>query len=173
MIEDKYIGTLDAQDKRFYDYLIKEKGGEANALTRLLYDLNCTRVYKDGSRPVQTINYGYKRDIAGFIYINNKLREANPEFNIDFYAKLVERHEENLDFEKLNPPIYYKPKQRTSSRNNRTTAEIEDIFTGKKSKVDVGSGKIIKPKENAATRKAKALNDRSVSFAFNNFKINK
>lgn len=173
MIEDKYIGTLDAQDKRFYDYLIKEKGGEANALVRLLYDLDCTRIYKDGSRPAQTINYGYKTDIAGFIYIYNKLREANPEFNIDFYAKLVERHEENLNFEKLNPPIYYKSKQRTSHRSNRTTAEITNIFTGEKSKVDVGSGKIIRPKENAATRKAKALSDKSINFAFGNFKVNK
>ena len=80
---------------------------------------------------------------------------------------------ENLDFEKLNPPIYYNSKQGRSGGNNRRTAEITDIFTGEKSKVDVGSGKIIKPKENAATRKAKALSDKSISFAFGNFKINK
>lgn len=173
MIEDKYIGELDNQDIRWFNYLIKWKGGEINALNSLLHDLNCTKIYKDNIRPVQTINYGYKRDIAGFIYIYNKLCESYPECDVDYYAKLVTRHEENLNFEKNNPPIYYRTKQRASSRNNRRTAEIADIFTGEKSTVDAGSGKIIKSKENAAARKAKALSDKSISFAFGNFKINK
>lgn len=174
MIEDKYINhNLDGVELRWYNYLIKDKGSIMNALMFLLKGLDCTKVYPDGSRPVQTINYGYRTDIAGFIYLNNKLAEENPECNIDFYAKLVQRHEENLSFEKDNPPVYYSSKQRTSSRSNRRTAEIADIFTGEKSKVDVGSGKIIKSKENAATRKAKALSDKSISFAFGNFKINK
>lgn len=173
MIEDKYIETLDAQDIRWYEYLIKWKGSEIVALNCLLHDLDCTKIYADGSRPVQTINYGYKRDVAGFIYINNKLCEKYPDIDIDYYAKLVNRHEENLNFEKDNPPIYYKSKQRASGRNNRRTAEIADIFTGEKSTVDVGSGKVIKPKDNAATRKAKALKDKSINFAFNNFKVSK
>lgn len=173
MIDDKYIGKLDAQDIRWYEFLIRDKGGEITALNTLLHDLDCTRVYKDGSRPMQTIHYGYRCNIAGFIYIYNKLCEKYPDLDVDYYAKLAKRHEENLDFEKLNPPIYYKSKQRGSGGSNRRTAEIADIFTGEKSKVDVGSGKIIKPKENAATRKAKALSDKSISFAFGNFKINK
>ena len=173
MIEDKYIGNLDAQDKRWFDFLVKDKGGAPIALNSLLHDLDCTRVYKDGSRPIQTINYGYKRDIAGFIYIYNKFCEEYPECKVDYYAKLVARHEENLSFEKDNPPIYYKGKQRASSGSNRRTAEIKDIFTGEKSQVDVGTGRIVRPKSNAATRKAKALSDKSVSFAFGNFKINK
>lgn len=173
MIEDKYIIELDNQDKRFFDYLIKEKGGEITALNSLLHDLDCTRVYANNVRPAQTINYGYRRDISGYIYIYNKLCEKFPDINIDYYAKLIARHEENLSFEENNPPIYYKGKQRTSSRNNRKTAEIEDIFTGEKSTVDVGSGRVVRPKENANTRKAKALSDKSINFAFGNFKINK
>lgn len=173
MIEDKYIGTLDAQDKRWYDYLIRSKGGEIAALYFLLKGLDCTRIYPDGSRPVQTINYGYRTDIAGFIYINNILCEKMPECEIDYYAKLVERHEENLSFEENNPPHYYREKQRTSGRSNKRTVEITDIFTGERSSVDVGSGKVIKPKNNATTRKAKTLNDKTINFAFNNFKVNK
>ena len=173
MIEDKYIGKLDAQDKRWYDYLIKSKGGEIAALYFLLKQLDCSRVYADGSRPMQTINYGYRTDIAGFIYINNILCERMPECEIDYYAKLVERHEENLSFEKNNPPITYSGKQRTSVRGTRRTARTKDIFSGEESTVDVGSGRVIKPKNNATTRKAKALKDKSISFAFNNFKVNK
>lgn len=173
MIEDKYIGNLDAQDKRWYDYLIKNKGGEIAALYFLLNSLDCSRIYPDGSRPMQTINYAYRTDIAGFIYINNQLIERMPECKVDYYNKLISRHEENLNFEKNNPPIYYSRKSRTSSRSSRRTAEIADIFTGEKSTVDVGTGNIIRPKDNATTRKAKALKDKSINFAFNNFKVNK
>ena len=173
MIEDKYIGTLDAQDKRWYDYLIRSKGGEIAALYFLLKGLDCSRIYPDGSRPMQTINYAYRTDIAGFIYINNQLTKRMPECEVDFYDKLVTRHEENLSFEEHNPPVHYSKQHRTSSRSSTRTATITDMFSGKESIVDVGSGKVIKPKENAATRKAKALKDKSISFAFNNFKINK
>ena len=173
MIEDKYIGILDAQDKRWYDYLIRSKGGEIAALYFLLKGLDCSRIYPDGSRPMQTINYAYRTDIAGFIYINNQLLERMPECEIDYYAKLVTRHEENLNFEEHNPPIYYSKQCRSSRRSSTRTAKIADIFSGEESTVDVGSGKIIKPKENSVTRKAKALKDKSISFAFNNFKINK
>ena len=173
MIEDKYIGTLDAQDKRWYDYLIKSKGGEIAALYFLLKGLDCSKVYPDGSRPMQTINYNYRTDIAGFIYINNQLTKRMPECEVDFYDKLVARHEENLSFEEYNPPIHYIKQCRTSNRSSTRTAKITDIFSGEESTVDVGSGKIIKAKENSAVRKAKALKDKSISFAFNNFKVNK
>lgn len=173
MIEDKYIGTLDAQDKRWYDYLIRTKGGEIAALYFLLKGLDCSRIYPDGSRPMQTINYAYRTDIAGFIYINNQLTQRMPECEVDFYDKLVTRHEENLNFETNNPPIYYSKKQRTSTRSSRRTAETEDIFSGEKSTIDVGTGRVVRPRDNATVRKAKALKDKSISFAFNNFKVNK
>lgn len=177
MIEDKYIGKLDAQDKRWYDYILynKHKGNEIGALEEILKDLDCTRIYPDGSRPVQTINYGYRTDIAGFIYIYNILCKNNPEYkDIDYYAKLVNRHEQNLSFEENNPPIIYHRKQsRTSSRSVIRTAKTKDIFTGEERTVDVGINNVVKERNNAAIRKAKALNDRTVNFAFNNFKVSK
>lgn len=173
MIDSKYIEKLEDVDIRWYNYLIKYKGGEHNALKSLLKDLDCTKIYNNGQRPMQTINYGYRADIAGFIYIYNKLIEKEPNCDINYIDKLVNRHEQNINFEKTNPPIYYTSKQTRSRTNNRRTAEITDIFSGEKSQVDVGTGKIIKPKNNSATRKAKALSNKSISFAFGNFKINK
>lgn len=173
MIEDKYVGKLDNQDIRWFDYLIKSKGSCPAALNSLLHDLNCTRVYPDGSRPVMSINYGYRRDIAGYFYVLEKLKNVNEETANFYLDKLIVRHEENLNFEKDNPPINYQTKQRRSSGNITRTAKIKDMFTGEEASVDVGSGKVIRPKENAATRKAKALADRTVSFAFNNFKVSK
>ena len=173
MIDKKYIGVLDAQDKRWYEYVLNSmcKGDVIVALDKILNWLDCTRVY-DCGRPMQTINYGYRTDISGYYYILDKV--SDEELRNCYIAKLDSRHAENLNFEKDNPPIeYHKTEQRTSRRNINRTATIEDMFTGTKATVDVGSGRIVRPKENAAIRKAKALNERSVSFAFNNFKVNK
>ena len=173
MIEDKYIETLDASDKRWFDYMIKWKGSEVAALYCLLHYLDCSRIYPDGSRPVQTINYGYRRDISGYIYIYNKLLEKCPNCEIDYYAKLIALHEENLNFEKDNPPIYYSRKSRTGGKSTERTTRAKDMFSDNTLDVTTGSAKTVRPKENASTRKAKALKDKSISFAFNNFKINK
>ena len=42
MIDNKYIGVLDAQDKRWYDYILyaKHKGNEVGALDELLKSLD-------------------------------------------------------------------------------------------------------------------------------------
>lgn len=173
MIEDKYIGTLDAQDKRWYDYLIRSKGGEIAALYFLLKGLDCTRIYPDGSRPMQTINYAYRTDIAGFIYINNQLTKRMPECEVDFYDKLVTRHEENLSFEEHNRPVSYTKKSRASGGSSTRTFKSKDLFTGEQTVIKESSVSNGNKKENAASRKAKALKDKSISFAFNNFKINK
>ena len=174
MIDDKYIGKLDAQDKRWYDFVLynQHKGNESAALDYLLHWMDCSIIYPNNGRRCQTIDFGYRRDIAGYLYILDKIN-YNEDIRDKYYNKLVNRHEENLSFETNNPPIYYTRESRTSARSNRGTAEITDIFSGEKSTVEVGSGRIIRPKNNAAIRKAKALKDKSISFAFNNFKINK
>lgn len=175
MIDKKYIGKLDAQDKRWYDFVLytQHKGNESAALDNLLYWMDCSVIYPNNiGRRCQTVDYGYRRDIAGYLYILDKITYSE-DIRDKYYNKLVNRHEENLSFEEHNPPVHYSKQPRTSSRSSTRTAKITDMFTGKESTVDVGSGKVIKPKENAATRKAKALKDKSISFAFNNFKVNK
>ena len=130
--------------------------------------MDCSIIYpNDNGRRCQTIDFGYRRDIAGYLYILDKIT-YNEDIRNKYYNKLVNRHEENLSFEEHNPPVHYSKQRRTSSRSSTRTATITDMFSGKESTVDVGSGKVIKPKENAATRKAKALKDKSISFAFNN-----
>lgn len=173
MIDDKYIGKLDAQDIRWFDYLLRDKGSEIVALNSLLHDLDCTRVYKDGSRPMQTINYGYKHNIGGYIYIYNKLCEQFPNIEIDYYAKLVARHEENLNFEKEHGVIYYKKESTRSVRTTKRNDESKDMFTGETISVRTGVAKAVKPKDNARTRKARALSERTINFAFGNFKVSK
>ena len=173
MIDNKYIGKLDAQDKRWYDYVCKWKGGCKEALDAILNWIDCSKIYPNGDRPMMTTHYSYRTDIAGFIYIYNKNIESGLDILEGYMDKLIARHEENLSFEKHTPPISYSKKQRVSSGNNKRTAKVTNMFTNEECTIDVGSGKVVKERENSATRKAKALKDKSISFAFNNFKINK
>lgn len=173
MIENKYIETLDDADKRFIDYRIREKGGEIEALNSYLKDLDCSKIYKDGSRPTQTINYGYRVTIASFLYIINNTTSLNEDTKVRYLNLLYSKHEENLNFEKTNLPIYYKKQSRTSSSNDSRTTRAKDMFSDNILDVTKGSAKTVRTKENASIRKARALSNKSVSFAFNNFKVNK
>ena len=170
---NNYIEKLDSSDIRWFDYLINEKGNEEKALDSILNDLDCTRIYNDGSRPMMTINYTYRRDIAGFLYIIENMKEHNSILANEYYNKLIARHEENLNFEKDNPPIHYSGKSRTSHKSSERTTRAKDMFSDNTLDVTKGTAKAVTPKENASTHKARALKDKSISFAFNNFKVNK
>ena len=172
MIDVKYIGKLDAQDKRWYDYVCKWKGSCREALDAILNWIDCSKIYPNGDRPMMTIHYGYRTDIAGFIYIHNKTVESGLDTLEGYMDRLIARHEENLNFEEHTPPINYRKKQGVSSRNTRRNVESKRLFSNEENAIDVGDRQTIK-RENATTRKAKALKDKSISFAFNNFKINK
>lgn len=172
MIEDKYFTNLDAQDKRWYDYLVKDNGGITEALDFILKGLDCSVIYKDGSRPMMTINYAYRTDISGFLYLLDKI-SSDKVLTTEYTNKLIALHEKNLSFEETNKPVYYSAKSRKVSRSSSRTAKTKDLFTGAETQIDVGGTTTHKGQDNRATRKAKALKDKSISFAFNNFKINK
>lgn len=171
-IDKSYIEKLDASDIRWFEYECNRLHYLKDVLDSLLHDLDCTRVYKDGSRPMQTINYGYRRNIAGFLYIIEKHKDRDAELIDSYIKKLVARHEENISFESEHGTIDYSKKSKASSRNRTRTSRSTDMFTGETIDVGTGVAKVVKPKENSATRKAKALASKSVSFAFNNFKVN-
>lgn len=172
MIDNKYIEKLDASDIRWYNYLIHEKGKESKALDSILNDLNCSKVYADGSRPMMTINYGYRRNVAGFLYILGNMEGHNPILAKEYKDKLENIHKSNLEFEVANPPINYGGKIKTVKNTNRTT-KAKDMFSDKILDVSSGIATAVKKKENAKTRKAAALSGKSINFAFNNFKVNK
>lgn len=173
MINEKYIGTLDNADKRWYNYVIHWQGEETKALDFLLKHLDCTRIYKDGSRPVMTNHYCYRTDIAGFMYILNNIKEFNPKLAEEYLNKLVNLHEKNLSFEKDTHPINYSKKPRVSRGNGDRKITVTNMYTGEQDTVIERGEKVVKAKENTSSRKARILSDKSISFAFNNFKISK
>ena len=112
MIIKGYEEKLDDRDIRYINYII-DKSTMADAIESYIKDLDCTTIYPDGSRPRQTINYGYRITLSSIEYILDKaylILEHHPEkaqSYIDYRNSIIKRiidiHEKNLDFERRNP----------------------------------------------------------------------
>lgn len=68
--------------------------------------LDCTKVWDNGLRPMQTITYTYRHDITEFVYVVNTFVE-NDNLKDDWFTKLIDRHNKNIEYEKINPPVLY------------------------------------------------------------------
>nr|UVX78140.1 MAG: hypothetical protein [Bacteriophage sp.] len=173
MIIKGYEEKLDDRDIRYINYVI-DKSTMADAIESYIKDLDCTIIYPDGSRPRQTINYGYRITLSSIEYILDKLylvlehHSEKAQSYIDYRNSIIKRiidiHEKNLDFERRNPVRYYSKEPRKRARSSSRVNQPIDVSTG--------IAKAIKPKkETIAQRKAKLLGGKAVSFAFNGLKI--
>ena len=105
----EYICELDKHDKAIIDNKVAEKGIDEYLTQQLIY-LDCSRLYKDGSRAMQTIGYPYQREITSYIYVLEKavwLDGYQDKHKQEWTDKLLERHSANLEYERDNPPIWY------------------------------------------------------------------
>ena len=109
-----YIVSLDKYDTDMIDKRVADKGIEAYLSQQLVY-LDCSRLYKDGSRAMQTIGYPYQKEISSYIYALKKYYEdrdcpldinEQEEYQHDI-DRLFELHKANLEYEKENPPVWY------------------------------------------------------------------
>ena len=164
-----YTETLDNSDIRQVKYYIKEKGNIENAIKFYFKYIDCTKIYEDGSRPIQTINYSYRVNLSIIITLINELQKEDDNKAKEYLNKLKDIHRENLNFEILNPPVVYS-KKRTVKRTSRVS-KSKDMFTGETIDVSTSTAKAVKHRENAKTRKAKAIEAKNIKFAFNQFNI--
>lgn len=181
MIIKGYEEKLDGMYIRYINHLIN-KSNAHGAIEYFIKDLDCTTIYDDGSRPRQTINYGYRITLSSIEYILDKLYlvlEHHPEkaqSYIDYRNSIIKRiidiHEKNLDFERRNPVRYYTKESRKRTRSSSRVNTAKDIFTNNAIDVSTGVAKAVNPKkETVAQRKAKLLGGKAVSFAFSGLKI--
>ena len=176
MIIKGYEEKLDDMYIRYINHLIN-KSNAHGAIEYFIKDLDCTTIYDDGSRPRQTINYGYRIAISSIEYILDQLYlvlEEHPEKAQDYIIikKVINIHEKNIDFERRNPVLYYTKKSRKRTRSSSRVNTAKDIFTNNAIDVSTGVVKAVKPKkETVAQRKAKLLGGKAVSFAFSGLKI--
>lgn len=151
---DEYIVETDSDWN--VDYMINEVN--ANDITELLDKLidriDCTKVYPSGLRVMQTIGYPYKREITRYLFVLNNVE--NEEIKQEYYQKLIDRHNANIEYEKDNAPVWYskkyklanerKVKERTSkvtkSRAAKLTKEQKASLTLKEKIKSMGITKL-------------------------------
>ena len=129
---DEYIVETDSDWN--VDYMINEIN--ANDITELLDKLidriDCTKVYPSGLRVMQTIGYPYKREITRYLFVLNNIEDE--EVKQEYYQKLIDRHNANIEYEKDNAPVWYskkyklanerKAKERTSKVTKSRAAKL-------------------------------------------------
>ena len=132
----KYIDEPDSFMTKFVPHEIQSVGLDS-FLEYNFYSLDCTRICKDGLRPMQTIDYPYRRAITETVFtIKNYVEEDKQD---EYFKRLLKRHSDNLEYEQTNPPIWYgteKDRRKYekqysdsySSKPKRKRAKQQDIY---------------------------------------------
>lgn len=104
----KYIDEPDSFMTSFVLHEIQSVGLDS-FLEYNFHSLDCTRVCKDGLRPMQTIGYNYRYVITETVFtIKNYVEEDKQD---EYFERLLKRHSDNLEYEQTNPPIWYGTKK--------------------------------------------------------------
>ena len=119
---EQYITSLDKIDKGIIDRRVADNGLIETLDKQLVY-LDCSRIYKNGMRAMQTIGYPYQREISTYLYLLDK---CTPDVRKLYEEKLLKLHKANLAYEEENPPIWYggkkaKDKWNKEHKLNKTT----------------------------------------------------
>ena len=99
-----YTDELDSFMISFVPYEIQRVGLE-KFLEYNFNNLDCTRICKDGLRPMQTIGYPYRKLITEIVFTIKNYVEENKQN--EYFERLLKRHSDNLEYEQINPPIWY------------------------------------------------------------------
>uniref|UniRef100_A0AAU8MHR6 Uncharacterized protein n=1 Tax=Geladintestivirus 6 TaxID=3233138 RepID=A0AAU8MHR6_9CAUD len=100
----KYIDEPDSFMKRFVPNEIQRVGLDY-FLECTFRSLDCTRICKNGLRPMQTIGYVYRNTITKTVFtIKNYVEEDKQD---EYFKRLLKHHNANLEYEQTNPPIWY------------------------------------------------------------------
>ena len=100
----KYIDEPDSFMIDFVPHEIQSVGLDS-FLEYNFRNLDCTRVCKDGLRPMQTIGHPYRHIITQIIFIIKNYVEEDKQ--AECLERLLKQHRDNLEYEQVNPPIWY------------------------------------------------------------------
>lgn len=100
----KYIDEPDSFMTNFVPHEIQNVGLDS-FLEHNFYSLDCTCVYKDGLRSMQTIGYPYRHAITEIVFTIKNYVEENKQD--EYFKRLLKRHSNNIEYEQINPPIWY------------------------------------------------------------------
>lgn len=157
-----YIDKSDTFISNFVDSEIKSVGLDCY-LDYQFRRLNCTNVYPNGMRAIQTIDHSYRVNITETVYLIQKYVEECK--HDEYFIKLLTLHQNNLEYEKQNPPIIYKQKITKSKTKVKNDDIIEDKPKHTKKKNTTTKEKV--PKQSAAERKLAAKVAKLNTLSFN------
>lgn len=157
-----YIDKSDTFISNFVDSEIKNVGLDCY-LDYQFRRLNCTNVYPNGMRAIQTIDRSYRVNITETVYLIQKYVEECK--HDEYFIKLLTLHQNNLEYEKQNPPIIYKQKITKSKTKVKNDDIIEDKPKHTKKKNTTTKEKV--PKQSAAERKLAAKVAKLNTLSFN------
>lgn len=113
-LDDITINYIESELKN-YEY--------AEYLDKLLGYLDCTRTWANGLRPMQTVDFTYRRELSKYLYVLNLIDEESKD---DYIVKLLDRHNANIEYEKDIKPIIYDPKKYKKSQRKKKSKDKED-----------------------------------------------
>ena len=120
----KYIITLEKSDIDIINTTIAEKGIEGFFSQQLVY-LDCSRIVKE-VRITQTASFKYRVDISRYLHVINSIKNTE-QYDI-WLNKLITLHNNNLEYEKENPPIIYdKPAKKAVTKINKNPARRDKV----------------------------------------------
>lgn len=120
----KYIITLEKSDIDIINTTITEKGIEGFFSQQLVY-LDCSRIVKE-IRITQTTSFKYRVDISRYLHVINSIKNTE-QYDI-WLNKLITLHNNNLEYEKENPPIIYdKPAKKAVTKINKNPARRDKV----------------------------------------------
>lgn len=142
----KYITDLD----RFAIQFIKNEIKTVGLIQFLEYNFNsldCTKLLKSGFRAMQTIGYPYMYKLTETVYtIDNYIEDNDKD---DWYIRLLKLHEANIEYEKLNPPIWYggdkyknKFEKYTKTNKSKNNKQNKNINSNTKKKITAAEKKL-------------------------------
>ena len=125
----KYTHVLDNVHINFLKPEVEEKGIH-NAIKFIIDLIDCTIIWKDDKTYVQTISWLYRHRISQLIYLIENYGLTEKEQNA-YYNKIIGIHINNLEYEKLHPPVIYdknKTKTKTKRKNIKHTQTVIEGF---------------------------------------------
>ena len=121
-------------DTRYIENDIREKGID-DALEYKYKLLDCTRTFPNGLRIIQTIDYTYKSIISEFNYVFENYDKSVKDAWLE---KVVQRHLDNLEYEKVFTNTVYKKKGKTKTvRKTKSKDEVKTTKASQKLKETV------------------------------------
>lgn len=132
LLNDYLYEKYDAFDERAWPARLKEYDNNSiKLINRIFYELDCTRKMPDGITPIISTNsLVYRRTISEALFVIDFIEECD-----DFYDKLFDIHNANLNYEKDCPPPVYKNKKSKAPKASKPKGE--KIATPKKESLKI------------------------------------